>query len=123
MAKINKVADWFECSDGYPDDACINRLYAQKFDPQEAANLLVNDLPKITKEIDCVECTVSSAFNDDGKGWHVEYHTRGWSGAEDLIDALLHHFWITHFHIKWETGGHFYFWVEDGVLNPEPPDA
>jgi len=42
-----------------------------------------------------------------------EYHTGGWSGNEDVIDALHHNFlfWAT-FWQKSTKGGHYYFKIK-----------
>lgn len=43
------------------------------------------------------------------KGKTLELHTGGWSGNEDIIDALKKtDFWIAYW-IKTERGGHYYF--------------
>ena len=42
------------------------------------------------------------------------YHTGGWSGNEDVIDALHHNFLF--WGLYWEKttrGGHYYFKIED----------
>ena len=42
-----------------------------------------------------------------------EYHTGGWSGNEDVIDALRHNFlfWLM-FWEKTTKGGHYYFRID-----------
>ena len=63
---------------------------------------------------------------DDGffdlKGKRVlrlELHTGGWSGNEDIIDAMQRniYFW-TRFWLKTERGGHYYFRIRLGGLKP-----
>lgn len=71
-----------------------------------------HDLPEIAKGISCL--SVSTESSERWGEWGepiiaVAFHTGGWSGAEDLIDAMLRNFWINHLHTKWERGGHFYF--------------
>lgn len=42
----------------------------------------------------------------------LELHTGGWSGNEDIIDAIIGNVYLTHFkmrYVKWTTGGHYYF--------------
>ncbi len=111
-----RVAEWFECEEGYPTDASIERLAGANFDMHDADAFLRNDLPAIAEGIACL-----SVSSQPGEGWRgpvlaLEFHTGGWSGAEDLIDAMLKNFWINHLHTKWERGGHFYF-----ELSASPP--
>ncbi len=45
------------------------------------------------------------------KVWQVEFHTGGWSGNEDIINALhenKHLFWAIYWQ-KSVRGGHYYF--------------
>jgi hypothetical protein len=45
----------------------------------------------------------------------LELHTGGWSGNEEIIQAILSNIYLTHFHMKyymWKTGGHYYFEIE-----------
>jgi len=42
----------------------------------------------------------------------LELHTGGWSGNEDVINAILSNINLTHIHMKymkWIRGGHYYF--------------
>ena len=42
----------------------------------------------------------------------LELHTGGWSGNEDIIAAITSNMYLTAIkmrHVKWITGGHYYF--------------
>lgn len=41
----------------------------------------------------------------------LHFSTGGWSGAEDMLAALLGKFWIAHLQIQWNRGGHYIFEV------------
>ena len=46
--------------------------------------------------------------------WYVEFHTWGWSGNEEIIDALRRNeklFWAIYW-IKSYRGGHYYFKIK-----------
>lgn len=111
------LIDSYASDEGYPAEAWIaqlDALDATALDFTDAADFLTNRLPVIAETIFCLTVRV-----EDGKDEllrkvpvkRIEYHTGGWSGAEDLIQAMLKQFWITHFHTRWERGGHFYFEV------------
>jgi len=51
------------------------------------------------------------------KGKNLELHTGGWSGNEDIIDALKHNLFWSVFWMKTERGGHYYFELQE--LNKE----
>ena len=44
----------------------------------------------------------------------LELHTGGWSGNEDIIEALesTTMFWMLYW-LKSERGGHYYFWIPE----------
>lgn len=121
MSDYTDIVGSFEAEEGYPAEPWIdafNALHITAFNPQEAADFLVNRLPELKKSISCMSVEIA-----EGKDrWTnapltlVEYHTGGWSGAEDLIEAMLGQFWIRHYHTTWHRGGHFYFEVPDSAL-------
>ncbi len=46
----------------------------------------------------------------------LELHTGGWSGNEEIIEAIKGNMYLTHFkmrHVKWRIGGHYYFEIYD----------
>jgi hypothetical protein len=117
-----------DSEDGYLTDAWLDRLRAFDFKIHDAARFLVW-LPNIKPHLTCCTITLSQGQTHLGKmAQPLEFHTGGWSGAEELIDAMLAHFWIRYFHTKWERGGHFSFEIPDSyvsqpsesLLRPQP---
>lgn len=56
-------------------------------------------------------------FYKYGGKYHAELHTLGWSGNEDLIEALEHsqcRFFLM-WHSKWLKGGHYYFEISPNL--------
>lgn len=112
----------YEADEGYPDDGWIAQFrsldrFALKI--EDAAQFLVRDLPPIAKTISSLLVRIEDGKDEvieDATVKRIEYHTGGWSGAEDLIGAMLGQFWIGHFHTRWERGGHFYFEVPDKIF-------
>ena len=46
----------------------------------------------------------------------LELHTGGWSGNEEVIDAILSNIWLIHCkmrYLMWKAGGHYYFELND----------
>lgn len=116
MSDYQTIVGSFEADEGYPAETWVdafNSLHITAFTPQEAADFLVNRLLEIKESISCMSVNVT----DSGEcSKLIEYHTGGWSGAEDLIEAMLGQFWVRHYHTRWERGGHFYFEVPDGMI-------
>ena len=107
---------WFECDDGYPTDESLERLEKCEFTPATARAFLTDDLPAIAGQIAYMQVWTEDARDDfDKPVVRVSYATGGWSGAEDLIDAMLSHFWIRYYHTMWKRGGLFVFEL------PPPP--
>ena len=107
------LIDSYDSDEGYPSDVWIDKFRASRIGPTEAAHFLVNALPNIAKTISCMQVRIEEAKNDFSQELlkRVEYITGGWSGAEELIDAMLSHFWIRHYHSLWKRGGYFVFEV------------
>ncbi len=108
-----------ESEEGYLTDEWLDALRTHKFDWTTAALFLVHDLPSLTNHISSCLAGVKKAR----LAKRVEFHTGGWSGAEELIDTALSHFWVHHYHNKWQRGGHFYFEVPNRILRPLKPSG
>jgi hypothetical protein len=111
----------YESEEGYPSEKWIdafNALPVAGINPSEAADFLVTQLPWIAKTISCMQIVIADAKDDysDKPLKRVEYITGGWSGAEDLIHAMLRQFWIGHYHSLWKRGGYFVFEVPESAL-------
>jgi len=110
--------------DGYLADAWLDCLRAFDFKARDAARFLAW-LPNIKPHLACVQIDLQHGETDLGEPAKLlEFHTGGWSGAEDLIGAMPGHFWIAYFHTKWSRGGHFTFEIPQAHLSPvpKPPD-
>lgn len=116
----------YDSEEGYPSDAWIDRFNTMPsfgIKPAQAADFLINRLPDIAKTISCMQVRVEDAKDDysDRPLKRVEYITGGWSGAEDLIEAMLCQFWIKHYHSLWKRGGYFVFEVPESALAIQDP--
>jgi hypothetical protein len=115
----------YDSDEGYPAGPWIEKFEAlDRFalDPQAAAAFLTCDILPIVATISCVRVDIENGRDElfrDEPVKRIEYHTGGWSGAEDLIEAMLKQFWISHFHTRWERGGHFYFEVPSKMLSSD----
>jgi hypothetical protein len=47
---------------------------------------------------------------------HYELHTGGWSGNEEIIEALKKNRFIDRFCVKWMRGGHWYFEINPAYV-------
>lgn len=125
---IDDLIRGVEADNGYLTDAWLDDLRAFDFKVHDAARFLAW-LPNIKPHLAC--CSISLAHGKTALGSPaelIEFHTGGWSGAEELMAAMLGHFWITSFHTKWRRGGHFAFEIptkhlsapsnEEGSLDP-----
>jgi hypothetical protein len=79
----------------------------------------------VRRKRDFFASVTSTDDHNPKRRWNVivEMHTGGWSGSEDMIEALRKNRWFFFlYHNKWETGGHFYFkipedtWKKDGGI-------
>lgn len=107
-----------ECDDGYPTEDWLFELKPTEENRfgvslKDADRLLLETLPAACEQISCCSCEIEDAADEfTGKPIkRIHFSTGGWSGAEDLIAALLQHFWVQYRHVQWRRGGHFIFEV------------
>lgn len=120
---IDDLIGGVELEGGYLTDAWLDRLRAFDFLPHDGARFLAW-LPNIKPHLAC--CAISRNHvetPDDAPAEFIEFHTGGWSGAEEFISTMLEHVWINYFHTKWSKGGHFTFEVPTGLLLAPTSDA
>lgn len=101
-------------ADGYPTEDSLDALETanrNSFGIEEAARYLRQELAKCAEN--CVASYEEQPATDivDRPCLHLHFSTGGWSGAEDLIAALMTKFWIAHIHLQWRRGGHYIFEV------------
>lgn len=118
----------FEAEGGYPSEDWIDAFEAMKqtaFDHRQAADFLVNQLPTIAKSISCLSVIVEDGLcrHSEKQAKLIEYHTGGWSGAEDLIAAMLRQLFVRSYYKRWEVGGHFSFEVPVSALAAPQPST
>lgn len=104
-----RVATWFECDDGYPTDESIERLSKSALGWREAESFLLDDLPEIKNGISCMSVDIEDAERHGRPVKRITYVTGGWSGAEELMGAMLDNMTIKLLQTKWERGGLFEF--------------
>lgn len=102
--------------DGYPTQDSLNlwgSLGRFTINYPEARKVLIEDFLMWCDQIPCSSYRIEDALNKWTKKplKRIYFSTGGWSGAEDLIEALLNQFWIKHYHTVWKRGGHFEFEV------------
>ena len=95
--------------DGYPTDELLQ--YVRNYRPDE--NLPVLRFVE-TVLVPCwwpPDCGLKLHRQYKGKR-KLELHTGGWSGNEDIVEAIKSNIFLTKFNMKymaWTTGGHYYF--------------
>lgn len=105
--------------DGYPDEASLKAIKEWDILEQGISGLL-ELITENTKWAD-------RQIHKTGKRViHYEYHTGGWSGNEDVIDALRGNMFWFFFWQKSTRGGHYYFEIKHpewyGKLKQEMPE-
>jgi hypothetical protein len=114
---IDDLIGAVESEGGYLTDAWLDRLRACFFSLHDGARFLAW-LPNIKPHLACCVIKVEHGETDLGSPVEfIEFHTGGWSGAEELISVMLEHFWIRYFHTKWGRGGHFSFEVPSRLVH------
>ena len=124
-AALDEMIQNIHSDDAYLADAWLERLRLFAFNMHAAARFLLW-LPNIKPHLSCSDIHLCHGETDLGRPADIlAFHTGGCSGAEDLINAMLGHFWIEYFQTQWRRGGHFTFEIPAGVLAPPctPPDA
>ena len=123
ISELTKLIGSIESDSGYLTSEWLERLRTFDFSLRSAAPFLAW-LPGIKPHLACCSITIEHGENDLGSPVEfIEFHTGGWSGAEDLMSVMLGQTWIAHFHTKWTKGGHFYFEVPSklaGIAAPAP---
>ena len=101
-------------SDRYPSDV---ELEAIRYWDKTLKELL--DFIEEIYEYDPPRLRVGRSGFDRKKCYKYEIHTWGWSGNEDIVEALRRTmFWFT-FWQKSERGGHFYFEIPTWALDSD----
>jgi len=88
----------------YPDEDDLKRI--EEWDA-------IHDPFGLVKFIESI-CWCDATRIKGKKIWQVEFHTWGWSGNEDIIDALQRNknlFWAIYWQ-KSYRGGHYYFKIK-----------
>ena len=93
--------------DNYPDEASLKGI--EKWD------ILKQGVQGLLDLVEENTCTPDWSFSLKGKRvLRFEFHTGGWSGNEDVINALRNN--IFFFPMFWEKstrGGHYYFKINN----------
>lgn len=103
-----------EWEDGYPTDeslAAFSAVDILAFGPAEGGETLRRELSRCAEEC-CASYDEAEAERYGKPVIRCGFSTGGWSGAEDVIEALLSKFWISHLHVQWNRGGHYIFEVD-----------
>ena len=90
--------------DGYPEEDVLKKIREWDIVKDD-----YNDLIRLIQE--------NWKFEEFGyfvlNGKNLELHTGGWSGNEDIIDALKQTVFWSAFWMKTERGGHYYFELKE----------
>lgn len=94
-------------NEGYPEQSELDAI--KNWDIKDAFNLIA-----YLEEKWCYDTAIRKYWGKDNiHGRPVlffELHTIGWSGNEDILNALLQNqMFSLMWYVKWERGGHYYF--------------
>ena len=96
--------------DGYLTDEYLECVRSYEFDMLKSERYMVKVFPDACALMPVCSATISDAKSVLGKPVKtVEFHTGGWSGAEEFLDILLGKFWVAHLHTRWDRGGRYVF--------------
>lgn len=104
--------EWM-CGD-YPTDAALERIKGWDISKQEDISALWEFVRGLWIYEDRIAPCASGEWPFDDCDWYAS--TGGWSGHEDVIDALRsnHMFWLLCWRAS-RAGGHFWFKVEGRI--------
>ena len=99
----------------YPTDEFIDEILDTDrvaVGPTSAANFLLKDFVAIIQEIPYTYIKVLELNNH----FLLKFSTGGWSGAEDIINAILDRYWFEFFLVGFRKGGHYEFEIPKNYL-------
>lgn len=112
---LSILIDRFETRFGFEDDA--NDGFTAD-DLRLIANWSYDDIEGLLDFVEGIWWMPDWGFQKEEmpEGWSLELHTGGWSGNEQIIQALQRNFmfWAMCW-LKSERGGHYYFKVSRGM--------
>lgn len=109
--------------DGYPTEDSLAAIEALDFKDRwsDAARFLVEDFPKMAAMMPSAHVAVANIDRHGHPAKEVTFVTGGWSGCEDLINAVLGIVHLKHmYYAKWERGGLHVFVVPVSHLTLSP---
>jgi hypothetical protein len=113
MQENNMPPEQLLDNNGYPTDEWLD--FIKNYKPSESLPLIkfVSDFLRYGWWMHEWGFVLHRKYNGKRR---LELHTGGWSGNEEIIDAIKSNMWLTHFqmrYVMWETGGHYYFEINE----------
>lgn len=99
-----------EWLDGYPTEDSLTSFNSAKVSHEDAGRVLRLEMAKCAQNC-CASYSEEPGISLGRTVILCHFSTGGWSGAEDVMEALLTQFWIRHYHVEWRRGGHYLFEV------------
>lgn len=92
--------------DGYPDDVTLDQIRAASA-IEDGAAWMRETFPRLAAELPYGSVNVTDVTDFLGKPIkRIEFHTGGWSGCEDFINAVLGNLMLhMMFYAEWRRGG------------------
>ena len=94
--------------DGYLTEEWLDLLRAKEFTVSEARQFLLETFPEAA-ELMQPYATIRISDVKDRPAKEIYFATGGWSGCEDLIEAMLSQPLIAYHHTQWKRGGAYWF--------------